>query len=98
MDKLRRIFFIIDAECVSLFEWTIWTSIFVIFLGVPAAMAILKNFFQGLVVPAITVAILWALTWLLIGIAGEILIHWPFDISEEESDFEANYEPRIPND
>lgn len=47
MDKLRRFFFIIDAEGVSFFEWTIWTSIFVLFLGVPAAMAILKNFFQG---------------------------------------------------
>lgn len=98
MDKLRRFFFIIDAECVSFFEWTIWTSIFVLFLGVPAAMAILKNIFQGLFVPAITVVILWALTFLLEGIAGGMLRHWPFDISDEESDFEANYEPRIPND
>lgn len=98
MDKLRRFFFIIDAESVSFFEWTIWTSIFVLFLGVPTAMAILKNIFQGLVVPAITVVILWALTLLLEGVANGILSHWPFDISEEESDFESNYELRIPND
>lgn len=98
MDKLRRFLFIIGAEIVSIFEWTIWTSILVLFLGVPTVTIVLQNLLQGILVPAITVVVIWAMTLLLIGLAEGILSVWPFDVSEEELDFETKYEPRIPND
>ena len=98
MDKLRRFLYIIGAEIVSFFEWTIWTSILVLFLGVPTVTIVLQNLLQGILVPAITVVVIWAMTLLLIGLAEGILSVWPFDVSEEELDFETKYEPRIPND
>lgn len=98
MNKLRRVFFIIGAEGASFFEWAIWASILVLFVGLPTAAAVLRSFLKGILVSAVTAGILFFGTLIFVGLADLILSNWQYEISDEEKEFEENYVPMIPYD
>lgn len=98
MDRLRRFFFIIGAEGASFFEWAIWASILILFVGVPVTVAVLQSFLKGILVSAVTASILFFGTLIFVGLADLIISNWAYEISDEEQEFENNYEPRIPLD
>ena len=97
-DKIRRAIFKIGAEGASYFENCIWTIILLVILGVPISIALLQSVWKGLVVVAATAILMFAVTMIFIGTADVILSVWPFDVSDEEINFEVNYKPRIPLD
>ncbi|MCI7766690.1 MAG: hypothetical protein MSJ26_01735 [Oscillospiraceae bacterium] len=97
MDKIRRAIFTVSAEGASLFEWAIWATILTVLVGLPLAIAVLQSFL-GIIVTVITGAALFVLTFIFLGITDFILSFWPFEISDEELQFEKDYIPRIPND
>lgn len=98
MDKIRRFLFIIGAEGVSFFEWAIWTTLIILPIGVPLTAVLTHSLIKGLVICAATGIILYCGTIIFVGGADAILSVWPFEISDEELDFEENYVPRIPPD
>lgn len=98
MDKIRRILFTISAESVSHFEWVIWTIILSFLLGTPIITVILQSFVKGIIVVILTSTVLFAGTLGFVGLADIILSVWPFEISDEEKEYEEKYVPRIPMD
>ena len=97
MDKIRRAIFTISAEGASLFEWAIWATLLTFVVGLPITIAILQSF-VAIIIPVITGVVLFVLTIILLSITDYWLEYWPFEISDEELQFEKEYSPRIPND
>ena len=97
MDKIRRAIFTISAEGASFFEWAIWATILTVLIGLPLAVAVLQSF-MGIIVALITGAVLFVLTFILVRTADFLIRLWPFEISDEEQQFEKGYVPRIPYD
>lgn len=98
MDKIRRFLFIIGAEGASFFEWAIWTILLIVPVGIPLTIALMQSLIKGLLICTATGIILFFGTMIFIGISDAILSVWPFEVSDEELDFEENYVPRIPPD
>ena len=95
-DKIRRAIFKISAEGASYFEWSIWATILSFMIGLPIIITVLESFIKGFLTVFLTAVILFLISFIYVGIADGILSHWPFEIGEEEKEFEENYEPRIP--
>lgn len=98
MDKLRRFIFTISAEGASYFEWSIWSSLIIAIIGMPVVIAILESVLNAVIIVILTIVIMFIISFLIVGIADSILQNWPFEISDEELQYEKNYVPRIPND
>lgn len=97
-DKLRRFVFTLSAEGASFFEWSILSSILTLLIGFPPAVKILESFSKGLIAVIFTGIVLFSISFLIVFISEAILRLWPFEISEDEQEFENNYIPRIPYD
>lgn len=97
-DKIRRAIFKVGAEGASYFENCIWVLLGLAVIGIPITIALLQSVWKGLVVILITAAVLFVGSLIYVGIADAILAEWPFEISDEEKEFEENYKPRIPLD
>lgn len=98
MDKFRRVVFTISAEGATLFEWSIWSSLLTYLIGLPLTIALLQSIIKGFFVVFTTGLVMFAISFIILFITDEILKLWPFEISDDELEFEENYIPRIPND
>ena len=97
MDKIRRRIFTISAEGATLFEWAIWASLITSVFATPAVITILDSP-MGIFIVLAAIFTLFALTYILLSITDKLLECWPYEISEEELEFERNYVPMIPDD
>ena len=97
MDKIRRRIFTISAEGATLFEWAIWASIILGVFVTPAVIAIIESL-MGIFIVIAAALTLFALTFILLSITDKLLECWPYEISEEELEFERDYVPMIPDD
>lgn len=90
-DKIRRIIFTISAEGAVLFEWSIWSTLLTLLIGLPIAISVLQSLVKGLFAAVITGMALFAVSFIILAITDGILRTWPFKISDDELEFESSY-------